>query len=79
MKILKHGELKERKFTCKKCGCEFIADMSEYCFGITDDYMVDCPDCNQLGCYYKSEAPLCIEAIQGNPALNVTTPPISHR
>jgi hypothetical protein len=79
MKILKHGKLKERKFTCKICGCEFIADISEYRFSLADDFMVCCPDCKKEACYYESEAPLCIEATQGNPALSVTTPPIPYR
>lgn len=30
MKILKDGNLKERKFICDICGCEFIANSTEY-------------------------------------------------
>ena len=30
MKILKHGNLKLRKFICWRCNCEFIAEVSEY-------------------------------------------------
>jgi hypothetical protein len=79
MKILKHGKLKERKFTCKICGCEFIADISEYHIHLQDGYSVQCPDCKKYTKYDESEAPLCIEATQGNPALSVTTPAISYR
>ena len=48
MKILKHGDLKPRRFTCKNCGCEFVADMSEYEVAYCDHekcYCVDCPEC----------------------------------
>ena len=30
MKILKHGNLMPRKFICRDCGCEFVANISEY-------------------------------------------------
>ena len=48
MRILKHGENKLRKFICKHCGCEFVADMREYwrrdyC-GVVY-YECDCPEC----------------------------------
>lgn len=29
MKILKHGNVEQRKFVCKKCGCEFVAGTSD--------------------------------------------------
>jgi hypothetical protein len=76
MQILKHGELKERKFTCKICGCEFIAGISECNIHLPNGYGVKCPDCKKYTAYDKSEVPLCIEVPQGNPALSVTTPPI---
>lgn len=52
-KILKHGDLQPRKFTCTKCGCEFVADMTEYgkanynhpIRGAYINYYITCPDC----------------------------------
>ena len=50
MKILKHGTLKERKFVCKVCGCEFVANANEYyaytASCITLWYNADCPECH---------------------------------
>lgn len=47
MKILKHGELKPRKFICKDCGCEFVANISEYSlYPNTAWYYSDCPECD---------------------------------
>lgn len=47
MKILKHGNLKPRKFICQDCGCEFVADISEYSlYPGTAWYYSDCPDCD---------------------------------
>ena len=45
MKILKHGELKPRHFTCSRCSCEFVADMSEYEI-FCDGFLVNCPECH---------------------------------
>jgi DNA-directed RNA polymerase subunit RPC12/RpoP len=49
MKILKHGNLKPRKFICKDCGCEFIADVTEYtqyaCNRTVLWWYIDCPEC----------------------------------
>lgn len=49
MKILKHGNLKQRKFTCAICGCEFVVDMREYqtvaANGIALWHLADCPEC----------------------------------
>ena len=47
MKILKHGDKMQRKFTCKFCGCVFIADRSEYTAAVSrDNFYTTCPDCN---------------------------------
>lgn len=48
MKVLKHGQNIPRKFVCINCGCEFVADIteywrSEYC-GVVY-YRCDCPEC----------------------------------
>ena len=50
MIILKHGNLKKRKFLCQVCGCEFVANQNE-CYQITARrqilwYEATCPDCN---------------------------------
>ena len=49
MKILKHGNLKPRKFICHHCDCEFVADTTEYCAyecnGNPMWYFIDCPEC----------------------------------
>lgn len=48
-KIIKHGNLKPRKFTCKNCDCEFVADVMDYCAyecnGTPMWWFTDCPDC----------------------------------
>lgn len=50
MKIIKHGNMKPRIFTCIVCGCEFIAEVNEY--RTTKIYIDDpwyssyCPECN---------------------------------
>lgn len=50
MRILKHGDLKPRKFVCRFCGCEFVAEIGEY--KITNPaenyfwYSVYCPECD---------------------------------
>ena len=49
MKILKYGSLKPRKFICMNCGCEFVADTTEYSMtaaqGIVLWYRTECPEC----------------------------------
>ena len=59
MKILKHGDLQPRKFTCTSCGCEFVADKSEYGYeAYTHNYSVYCPDCRSLIWAQSNAAPL---------------------
>ena len=45
MKIIKHGDLKPRKFICRYCGCEFVANAREY---NTSEHWIFmyCPDCD---------------------------------
>ena len=56
MTIIKPGKkLDDVKFTCKFCGCEFIAIASEYSHEPTEDSSsilcsCHCPDCSEL-CY----------------------------
>lgn len=47
MKILKHGDLKPRKFICTSCDCEFVADKMEYHLTghIEETYTICCPEC----------------------------------
>ena len=45
MKILKHGNLRPRKFTCRYCGCEFVANIKEYTMFDNWIYM-NCPECD---------------------------------
>lgn len=49
MKIIKHGNMKPRKFTCLNCGCEFVANTTEYWTVECDDSILfwksDCPEC----------------------------------
>ena len=61
MEILKHGDLKERRFTCKTCGCEFVANMKEYRSSILYTltyFTVKCPYCDKENCYTCDSAPL---------------------
>lgn len=59
MKILKHGDLKERKFVCAYCGCEFVANCAEY--GYTKDVIVVCcPECKHNNATDEFNAPLYI-------------------
>ena len=46
MKILKHGDLQPRKFTCPECGCIFVANRTEYEVRNSITYLTVCPDCN---------------------------------
>lgn len=50
MKILKHGGLKSRKFICWYCGCEFVADVSEYTTKMVCGepiwHSAHCPECD---------------------------------
>lgn len=50
MKVIKHGSLKERKFTCPVCGCVFVANANEYYGNAISGkvlwYNADCPECN---------------------------------
>ena len=57
MKVIKHGRKKDKKpdvtFTCKKCGCVFIAEWGEYTrhYGQIQGgtyYEVHCPECNGI-------------------------------
>lgn len=55
MKILKHGDMMLRKFTCKFCGCVFVADRSEYQIAASlDNFYVRCPDCGSMFCGHAS-------------------------
>ena len=49
MKILKHGNLRPRKFTCLNCGCEFVSNVTEYdttmSHGIALWHSSYCPEC----------------------------------
>lgn len=61
MKILKHGDLKLRQFTCKHCCCEFIANMKEYGVSFNgSNFTVYCPEC---GRYFEQKAPLYKEEL----------------
>lgn len=48
MVVLKKGKKNPRKFICKNCECEFVADSHEYWsidqFGVIY-YECDCPHC----------------------------------
>lgn len=47
MKIIEHGNLMPRLFTCKCCGCKFVADMKEYQIAINESaFFVSCPECS---------------------------------
>lgn len=56
MQIIKHGNLKPRYFIFNYCGCEFIADKSEYTASASgDNFFVYCPECNM---HFDQHAPL---------------------
>ena len=57
VKIIKHGEsaklIPDITFSCKKCGCVFVAEFGEYninysCFLGTTYYEAHCPECNSV-------------------------------
>jgi hypothetical protein len=51
MQILKHGNLKSRKFTCSNCGCEFVADPTEYGTTVVKGIVLWChAHCPECGC-----------------------------
>lgn len=59
MKILKHGKKLSRLFTCKYCGCVFVADLNEYGVAASgDNFFVVCPDCKNE---FDMHAPLYTE------------------
>lgn len=56
MKILKHGNMAQRIFTCKYCCCQFVADRSEYTAAASgDNFFVTCPECKSR---FDMHAPL---------------------
>ena len=69
MKILKHGEMYPRKFTCTRCHCEFVADQSEYGTHRNEHpyggtlYYVTCPDCYHDMRVRHYDAPLYEEPV----------------
>ena len=52
MQILKHGVFTQRKFTCKICECEFVADPDEYTVVRANNkifwYSSTCPECGAI-------------------------------
>lgn len=65
MEILKHGDMKPRRFKCNNCNCEFVADMSEYeevYHNCDKYYAVHCPDCK----YYVSVVAFASEIYDGH-------------
>ena len=72
MKILKHGDLQPRKFTCTQCKCVFVADKSEY--GIGRDrhpysfiqYLIACPECHYDLIVPHYDAPLYNEVVDSD-------------
>lgn len=52
MRVIKHGDMKPRKFTCLNCGCEFIANTTEYCAIQVDGKIMfwtcECPECSVI-------------------------------
>lgn len=54
MRILKQGKLAERKFTCDRCGCVFVADENDkkeisesWMTCDAQAYVVYCPTCEE--------------------------------
>ena len=60
MKILKPGNVPEHEFTCDVCGCEFIANFSEY----THERIYDKIQRRTLFETFTSECPCCGNAVQ---------------
>lgn len=54
MKIIKHGNMKPRSFTCDRCGCEFVAEVNEYrtvsACGSVLCHEARCPECDAVTC-----------------------------
>lgn len=76
MKILKHGDLKPRKFICSVCGCEFVANRNEYgidkTYAILPRYIVTCPCCKQRMFTVQDNAPLYEEDHSNTPDYKLT-------
>ena len=68
MKILKHGDLKPRKFICERCKCEFVADKSEYSedniYTTHPTLTTTCPCCNHKIVVMHDRAPVYEEECQ---------------
>lgn len=60
MKIIKHGDPERtdrlRRYTCRECGCEFIAGLHEAYRGLGGvEYTCYCPDCHALCAEEKAQ------------------------
>lgn len=56
MKIIKSGDRRPRRFTCRCCGCVFIAELGEYTVAASgDNFFVHCPECKN---HFDMKAPL---------------------
>lgn len=59
MKIIKQGDLDKlkqtKRFECKKCGCVFEAEKSEYDIVNNDDYF--------YSTLYRAECPCCKDCV----------------
>lgn len=52
MKILEHGKVERRQFTCPKCGCVFLAYPRDFMIwdDNEDDVYFECVTCPEEGC-----------------------------
>ena len=50
IEIRKHGKLVTRRYLtgCKKCGCEFWFDRSDYIGQNQDSVAIQCPECGYV-------------------------------
>lgn len=71
MKIIKQGKIKvDKEFTCKSCGCEFVAAHDEYkqlpdfYAGKENGYMSKCPCCGETVTRYEINIEAEMQKIQ---------------
>ena len=62
MKIIKPGNVPERTFICDTCGCEFIANASEY----TRNYVYDKISGRTLWETFECDCPYCGNQVKQN-------------
>lgn len=69
MIILKEGKVHKHKFTCPRCGCEFVADKNEYRYNSNIEFtglyngMTSIPQ-KRVTTNFSCECPNCLNLVE---------------